>query len=129
MDTRAKIVQLEVLPALLSNGEWSAVIGFFDPLTLAQAERLSKIAHAGRRVAVIIMPAEEALLSNYARATLIAALREVDAVTVAEAERVKQLCSELPNVHVHHDEEAERLRSAEFVEFVRQRQKPAEVLK
>jgi hypothetical protein len=122
VDTREKIVQLESLPALLSKGEWSAVTGFFDPLTLAQAERLSSIADAGRRLAVIVIPDNETLLSSRARATLMAALREVDAVAIAAPEQLRTLCSELPNLRLHHDEEAERLRSAEFVEFVRQRQ-------
>jgi hypothetical protein len=122
VDTREKIVQLETLPALLSHGQWSAVTGFFDPLTLAQAERLSSIANAGRRLAVIVIPDSETLLSSRARATLIAALREVDAVAIGEPEQLRRLCSELPNVRLHHDEEAERLRSAEFVELVRQRQ-------
>lgn len=129
MDTRKKIVQFEALPSVLSRGDWSAVTGFFDPLTLVQAERLSSIARHGRRIVVIVDPGAEALLSSHARATLIAALRDVDAVAIAEPEQVKKLCSELPNVRVHQDDEAERLRSAEFVEFVRIRQKSAEALK
>ncbi len=122
-------MQHQTLPGILSIGEWSVVIGFFDPLTLAQAERLSSIAGGGRRLAVIVIPDNRALLSSHARATLIAALREVDAVTIAEPEQLDRICSELPNVRVHYDAEAERLRSAEFVEFVRQRQKSVEVLK
>lgn len=129
MDTREKIVEFERLPSVLSRGEWSAVTGFFDPLTLVQAERLSSIARYGRRVAVIVVPGTAALLSTHARATLIAALRDVDTVTIAEPEQVQTLGSRLPNVHVHQDHEAERLRSAEFVEFVRSRQKSVEVVK
>ena len=129
MDTREKIIESEVLPSVLSRGEWSAVTGFFDPLTLVQAERLSRIARHGRRVAVIVVPGSEALLSAHARATLIAALRDIEAVAIAEPEQVQTLCSRLPNVHLHQDQEAERLRSAEFVEFVRSRQKSVEVVK
>jgi hypothetical protein len=129
VDTREKIVQLETLPALLSIGEWSAIAGLFDPLTLVQAERLASIALAGRRLAVIVIPDDRALLSSHARATLIAALREVDAVSIAEPEQLNRICSELPSVHVYYDKQAERLRSAEFIELVRQRQKSVEALK
>lgn len=129
MDTREKIVQFETLSALLSDGEWSAVCGYFDPLTLVQAERLSSIAGNGRRLAVIVSPDDRTLLACDARATLIAALREVDVVTIAEPQDFKKLCSSLPNVRVYDDKEAECLRSAEFVEFICQRQKLAEVLR
>jgi hypothetical protein len=129
VDTREKIVHFEALPSVLSRGEWSAVTGFFDPLTLVQAERLSTIARHGRRIAVIVVPGSETLLSSHARATLIAALRDVDAVAIAEPAQVKKLCSQLPNVHVHQDDEADRLRSTDFVVFVRTRQKAAEALK
>jgi hypothetical protein len=129
VDTREKIVQLEALSSLLARDEWSAVTGFFDPLTLVQAERLSSISRPGMRLAVAVIPDSGALLSSHARATLVAALREVDAVTIAEPEQFKKVCSELPNVRLHHDPEAERLRSAEFEEFVRERQRSAEILK
>lgn len=129
MDTREKIIEFEVLSSVLSRGEWSIVTGFFDPLTLVQAERLSTIARHGRRVAVIVVPGSEPLLSPHARATLIAALRDIEAVAIAEPEQVQTLCSQLPNVHLHEDREAERLRSAEFVKFVRSRQKSMEAAK
>jgi glycerol-3-phosphate cytidylyltransferase-like family protein len=129
VDTRAKIVNFEALPSMLSRGNWSAVTGWFDPLTLVQAERLSTIARDGRRIAAIVVPGNEPLLSSYARATLIAALRYVDAVAIGEPDQVEKLYSQLPNLRVHQDDQAEQLRSAEFVEFVRTRQKSAEALK
>ncbi len=129
MDTREKIVPFESLPALLSRGQWSAVTGFFDPLTLAQAERLAAIANHGKRIAAIVNPDTGTLLTSDARAILIAGLREVDVVAIADPEQLAKLCSALPGVRVHDDEEAERTRSAEFIDFIWRRQKSAEVLK
>lgn len=123
MDTRGKIVSLDNVPPLLETGEWTVVAGLFDPLTLAQAQRVAAIeGEAGRRILAVVIPDADTLLSAEARAALMAALRSVDAVVIANPEQIRG-----PHTRIHEDLVADRERSAEFVRFVLRRQKSAEV--
>lgn len=122
MDTREKIVSLKNVPALLQTGEWAVVAGLFDPLTLAQAQRVAATAEAGRKILAVVIPDADTLLSAEARAALMAALRSVDAVVIANPEQIRA-----PGTRIHEDLLAERERSAEFVRFVLRRQKSADV--
>lgn len=92
--------------------------GYFDPLTAEQAVRLANL-KGGRRLLALVLDRSDALLPVDARTTLIAALREVDAVAKA---------SELPDdlaVEVDADLASDEERSRDFVEFVLARQMPA----
>ena len=122
MDTREKIVSIDAVPALLVTGEWTVVAGLFDPLTLAQAQRVAATAEAGRRTLVVVIPDPDTLLPAQARAALMAALRDVDAVVIADPEQISG-----PGRRVHEDAAAERERSAEFVRFVLRRKRSAEI--
>jgi hypothetical protein len=118
LDTREKIVALEDLPARLGTGQWLAVVGRFDPLTLPQAQRIAKLGGDGRAILGVVEPGEDCLLPAEARATLVAALRAVQLVVISEA-------GSLPadaHMEIVADEEGERKRSAEFVEFIAKRQ-------
>ncbi len=118
MDTREKILPLATASDLLTTEVWTVVTGLFDPLTLAQAQRLAAAAVNGRKLLAIVMHTDNELLPATARAALVAGLRVVDAVTVADLEQVIQLRSP-----INKDLCLERERSAEFVEFVVARQK------
>ncbi len=122
VDTSEKIVDLDGLPALLEKGEWRAVAGLFDPLTLTQAQRVAAAAEAGQKVLVIVIPDRDTLLTAEARAALVAGLRSIDAVIIGDPEKVG-----IPGVRIPWDEAAERERSAEFIRFVLRRQKSAEI--
>jgi hypothetical protein len=120
LDTREKVLALEAVPALVGAGEWTAVAGLFDPLTLSQAERLAALARkrAGQKILAVVLPDPEALLPAAARAALVASLRSVDAVVIAQSEELRRC-----GIALEEDARAERKRSAEFVRFVLRRQK------
>jgi len=118
LDTREKIVSLQDLPARLGDGNWLAVIGRFDPLTLAQAERVAKLKEEGRSMIGVIEPGEDCLLPVEARAALVAALGAVQLVVMGEGADLKVY----PQIELVADEEGDRKRSADFVQFIAQRQ-------
>ncbi len=122
MDTREKLVVLDHLPALLENGKWAVVAGLFDPLTLAQAERIAAFADAGQNILAVVTPDPDTLLSAEARAALVAGLHSVNAVVIADTTEIR-----MPGIPIHEDAAAERERSAEFVRFVLRRQNSTEV--
>lgn len=123
MDTREKIVPGESVGALLSQGYWIAVAGLFDPLTVVQARRLSSLKRDGRKVLAIIERGENPLLAADARAALIAALRDVDAVTVADSARA--IVPFDSPVELIEDADGEAARSSDFFGFVLERQRTA----
>jgi glycerol-3-phosphate cytidylyltransferase-like family protein len=57
------------------------VSGYFDPLTLEHATRLTGLKVSGRPLVVVIATPENAILPNAARAQLVAGLACVDYVT------------------------------------------------
>jgi hypothetical protein len=124
MDTREKIVALEIAFAQLEHGDWIVVPGLFDPLTSLQARRIAELRSGGRRLLAIVLDSQGALLSAEARATLIAGLRDVDAVTIGPATWRDRIRAG-PSTEVVNDLEAEEERSAQFVQFVLDRQNTA----
>jgi DNA-binding FrmR family transcriptional regulator len=118
LDTREKIVPLGDLTARLGDGKWLAVVGRFDPMTAAQAIRIEESGGQGRAILAVVEEGEDCLLPVEARAALVAALRSVELVVIAGATALKAY----PKIEIVEDEEGERARSAEFVEFVRRRQ-------
>jgi hypothetical protein len=118
LDTREKIVPLEKLAKHLQSGEWKAVVGTFDPLTLSQAERLAEVSRNGKSVLAVVEPGTSCLLPVEARAVLVAALKSVQLVVVAEASALPKH----PQMEVMKDDEGEQQRSRAFAEHVRGRQ-------
>ncbi len=118
MDTREKIVALRDLPARLGAGRWTAVVGRFDPLTLAQAERVAKLSGEGQSILILVEPAEDCLLTAEARAALLAALHSVHLVVIGEIGSLPPH----PQMEIVADEEGERQRTADFVRFIAGRQ-------
>jgi hypothetical protein len=118
LDTREKIVPVEQLATRLSDARWLAVVGTFDPLTLAHAERLAELGGNGKSLLAVVEPGTGCLLPVEARATLIAALSSVQLVVVAEADALPKHAQ----MELVKDDEGERKRSAAFVEHVRRRQ-------
>ena len=101
----------------LGNG-WIAAVGTFDPLTLAQAERLAKLGGNGKRVLGVVETSGDCLLPVEARAILLAALKIVKLVVIAEAEALAQY----PELEIDRDDVGERQRTADFVAHIKQRQ-------
>jgi hypothetical protein len=106
------------LPSRLGNAAWLAVIGRFDPLTLVQANRLAELVKRGRSILAVVQPVPDGLLAAEARAALVAALRSVQLVVIADASSLPAH----PQIQLLEDEAGERERSEYFVEFIAQRQ-------
>jgi hypothetical protein len=118
MDTREKIATVDSVMRFAKNGKWLAVAGRFDPLTLVQAQRIAAISQPDRKLLAVVLPAADTLLPAEARAALVAGLREVDAVVIANPNEIAQ-----PGLPIDYDSGAEQKRSIEFVEFVLARQR------
>jgi len=103
------------LAARLGGEQWLAVVGTYDPLTLAQAERLAKLSGNGKSILAVVEPGAGCLLPVEARAILVAALKSVQLVVVAEGDV-------LPQVEMVRDDAGEKERSAAFVQHVKGRQ-------
>lgn len=118
MDTREKIVSPDSLPALLASGDWVAVTGVFDPLTVTQARRIAACARKCDRVLAIVLKGIDTLLEADERAVLMAALRAVDAVVVSESHDWRRMIPSGARVEIVDDPDGERARSAAFRESI-----------
>jgi phosphopantetheine adenylyltransferase len=86
LDTRDKIKRLEDLRPLLAENSWTALVGAFDPL-MAESVALIERAHTpGHKLLIVVRSEPNELLSAQARAVLLAGVRFVDAVHVAETD-------------------------------------------
>ena len=119
-------MRLEQLPAFLETGRWVAVAGLFDPLTAREAGMLAnKVAGDSRKLLVIVLDMEDALLPAEARAALVAGLREVHLVATAKPERWQDAIPRGADIRIVEDAEAGRARCAEFIQLILDRQQAA----
>ena len=125
MDTRTKIVPFDELLGHLGTGNWTVVVGLFDPLTAHQAQRIAGHRRNTHRLAAIVSSAPDTLLNAQARAALVASLRAVDLVAIADANAPKDLLPPSASIEVIDDPTAETSRTADFVRFVIERHKSA----
>ena len=128
VDTRNKI--------LISNNEppWpefdrplAVVTGYFDVL---RAEHVRELQHArdaagAAMLLVMVLPNPAAVLSQRARAELVAALRIVDRVLMTDAAVVDPLLALLHPAHLVRLEEADERRVQQLREHVRKRSRYA----
>lgn len=121
MDTRGKIVGLSEVAERLRTGLWTVAPGLFDPLTATQAKRLHRLKEGGRHLAAIVEEGGATLLASEARAALVAALRDVDLVCIADGEW-RALIAGSESIRIVEDPDGEAARSAEFIQFVVDRQ-------
>lgn len=108
---------------VLRGSKWTAVAGFFDPLTAFQAKRLAEAATGARKILAVVLNKPDSLLTADARAALVAAVRYVSAVVIAESDDWRSVLPPDADIEVLDDLEADKKRSEEFVEFVLMRQK------
>lgn len=114
MDTRHKIVDA---PALRGKPV-TLVCAYFDPLLAWHAERLAALRARAQTLAAVVLPLENELLSQRARAELAAAMRVIDYVLIAENCVVRGL----DPVEIIRLEEEDLRRRGEFIAHVRSRQ-------
>lgn len=99
--------------------------GLFDPLTATQARRLNALRGSGCKLAVIVLEGERTLLPAEARAALVAGLRAVSLVLIANSQEWRTVLPASQHIRVIEDAEGEAARSAEFIKFVIARQNGA----
>ncbi len=78
MDTRTKVISND---AARKVADAVIVSGYFDPITVAHAERLKSLRKVGRPLLVLIATPANPILPAAARANLVAGLACVDYVT------------------------------------------------
>jgi bifunctional ADP-heptose synthase (sugar kinase/adenylyltransferase) len=83
LDTRSKIIPLHELEERLQNRPARWISGHFDPLLAEHVDRLRKARDPDSLLVVEISNPAEPLLSQRARAELVAALAMVDYVVLA----------------------------------------------
>jgi bifunctional ADP-heptose synthase (sugar kinase/adenylyltransferase) len=86
LDTRTKIVLLHDLPERLQNRAAAWISGHFDPLLAEHVQRLARARQPGRLLVVEVTNPAQPLLSQRARAELVAALSMVDCVVLGDGE-------------------------------------------
>ena len=84
VDTRNKIVDFEEAVNLARSQEVRWVTGAFDPLLAEHAQQLRTFAQRDRLLIVVVTNIEKPLLSQRARAELVAALSIVDYVVMKD---------------------------------------------
>ncbi|MEO8593610.1 MAG: hypothetical protein ABI759_09825 [Candidatus Solibacter sp.] len=119
MDTRTKIVGAERIPA-----GCTVVTGTFDIMVAEDARELAGIREqqSGRPVCVVVLPLSGALLAQRARAELVAALRVVDYVVIADNPAPGPLLDALQPACVVRLEGVHERRKRQLMEHVHSRQ-------
>jgi len=98
------------------------VTGYFDPLLAWHARELERIRSRSGALAAIVLPLDGELLPQRARAHLVAALRMVDYVLIADNEPLDKLVAALKPLEIVHLEDHDLRRRSELIEHVRRRQ-------
>ena len=121
MDTRDKIVDASTL-----NGRRiTLVTAYFDPLLSWHAERLAAIRPQAEVLVALILPLEDALVPQQARAELAAALRVIDYVLIApgsDPSAVQSIVRAVDPAQVFRLDEEDLRRRGELIAHVRSRQ-------
>jgi bifunctional ADP-heptose synthase (sugar kinase/adenylyltransferase) len=118
VDTRSKILTLAA--ALELRPPVAIVSGYFDVLRAEDARDLGRVRH--HPLLVIVLPLANEILSQRARAELVAALRVVDYVVTADDAYVERLVVGLRPVEFVRLEAAHGRRASELMEHVHRRQ-------
>jgi hypothetical protein len=123
MDTRSKILNPAAARAL-PRGTLAVVTGSYNPLLAEHARALAAVRRRApeRPVLAVILPAEPALLPGEARAALVAAIRMVDYVLVADREETEKLIDILAPAETVRLEADDAVRTARLIEHVHRRQ-------
>jgi bifunctional ADP-heptose synthase (sugar kinase/adenylyltransferase) len=116
VNTRSKIVDAA---AFSGNGPVIVITGYFDPLLAWHARELESIRGRAGAIAVVVLPLVGELLPQRARAVLVAALRVIDYVLIADNEDLDRLFAELKPVEIVRLEGDDLRRRGELIEHVR----------
>jgi hypothetical protein len=121
MNTREKIVT----PSALDGLRVTLVAAYFDPLLDWHAERLASLRPTAETLAALVLPLEDELLPQRARAELAAALRVIDYVLIApgsDRNASEDVIRAVNPAQVFRLDEEDLRRRAELIVHVRSRQ-------
>jgi hypothetical protein len=121
MNTREKIVT----PSALHGCRITLVTAYFDPLLDWHAEHFAALHPAEGTLVALVLPLEDQLLPQRARAELAAALRVIDYVLIApgsDRNASEDLIREVNPEQVFRLDEEDLRRRAELIAHVRSRQ-------
>ena len=119
MDTRTKIVSTEAAPR-----GCTVVTGTFDVVLAEDTSELAGIraSYDDRPLLVVVLPLSGSLLTQRARAELVAALRMVDYVVTADDTAADALLALLEPAQLVRLEEVHAVRKRQLMEHVQRRQ-------
>jgi hypothetical protein len=117
MDTRHKILTRDAALAL-TPGELTLVTGYFDALRAAHLRDLEALP---RPILAVVLPCDDELVPQPARAEMLAGLRRIDYVLMADASDIPALIERLKPRAVARFEAADRARVQELIEHVHRR--------
>jgi hypothetical protein len=121
MNTREKIVDASAVV----GRRMTLVTAYFDPMLDWHAERLAALRPADGTLAALVLPLENELLPQRARAELAAALRVIDYVLIApgpDRNAREDLIRAVNPAQVFRLDEEDLRRRAELIAHVRSRQ-------
>ena len=120
MDTRSKILtSADSLPRPIT-----LVAGYFDVLRAAHAGEMQKVRNrtGSQPLVLVVLTCRGELLSQRARAELVAAIRVVDYVLIADNEELHRLIERLNPAEVVRLEEADLRRTRRLIEHAQREQ-------
>ena len=117
MDTRRKILTLAAALAL-PPGELTLAAGFYDAL---RAAHLRDLAALPRPILAVVLPCPDELVPQPARAEMLAGLRRIDYVVMAEESDLPALIERLAPRAVVRFEAADQDRVQQLIQHVHRR--------
>ena len=125
MDTRNKIFTTADAVAALrlrsADSPLTVMTGYFDPLLAAHARRLNELAASAGKLIVVLENPERPILPQRARAELVAALKSVAYVVLAERS-AEEFLSNIPKAGIVREGEADTRRAEDFIRHVLDKQ-------
>lgn len=121
MDTRSKILTPEEAANLA--GPVAVATGYFDVLRAGHIRDLEQARGRAGTLLAVVLPLADGLLSQRGRAEMVAALRMVDYVVIAQEGDLDTLFQTLNPTAVARLEEADARRARELAEHVKSRQR------
>jgi len=122
VDTRSKILTGSSVNASQCPRPLAVVSGIFDVLRTTHARELTQIRDRVQSLLVVVLPASAELLPQRSRAELVAALRVVDYVVIADHTELDRLIESVKPEEFVRLEAADAIRTRQLIEHVHRRQ-------
>ena len=118
MDTREKIIPLDAAANIAREQKMQALAGRFDPLLAEHARRIAELSDS-QPLLVFVLDYDGAILPAAARAELVAALKSVRYVSIADTSALEELSAGFSIVR---EDEHDVERQKQLLEHIRRRE-------